>query len=175
MSETVKQTSKEEIRAYYRSIGMPVPAEKLHEVDVGSHIVQHYIHSYDEHGNVIVVEDEKEDLWQSIPQYQNEVGPKNIIRMIESGADPVNLLNANRENAVYGDFSDMDAKSVNAFKDIVEASSANAVKALEEFNKKFGTSLDMKSFLDLYQKGLLGAHVEGVNNTKTEVIDNGEK
>lgn len=47
------------------------------------------------------------------------------------------------------------------------------LKKHDDFNKKFGTSLDMKSFIDLYEKGLLSAHVEGVNNT--EVVDNGEK
>lgn len=147
----------------------------LHLVDVGDHIIQHYTHSYDEHGNVIVVEGDKEDLWKSIPQYQAEVGPKNVIRMIEAGANADVLLNANRENAVFGDFSDMDFKSVNEVPDVLSGAQSNAQKALDEFNKKFNTSLDMKQFLDLYSSGLLQKHVEGVNKQESEVITDGEK
>lgn len=169
MSEKqVKQTSQEEIASYYRSIGMPVPND-LHLVDVGEHIIQHYVHSYDEHGNVIVVEGDKEDLWQSIPQYKDEVGPKNIIRMIESGADPLNLLNANKANAMYGDFTEMTASSVNEMGEKVSIFDVKAQEALAEFNKKYGVNLDMKTFIDLYDKNLLQSHIEGVKSS-TEVI-----
>lgn len=147
----------------------------IHITDVGDHIVQHYTHSYDEHGNVIVIEGEKEDLWQSIPQYQSEVGPKNVIRMIEAGADPAPLIGANKDNAFYGDVTDMDFHSVNEVPGVLAGAQANAQKALDEFNKKFNTSLDMKQFLDLYSKGLLSAHVEGVNTIKEGDSDNGKE
>lgn len=169
LSEAVREAT-----PFYRSIGMPEPVEKLHEVDCGSKIVKHMTHSFDEHGNVIVIEGESEDLEKSIGQYQNEVGPKNVIRMIEAGADPMNLINANRDNAMYGSFTDLDVKSVNELKDVASVADAGAQKALADFNAKFGTSLDMKSFLDLYDKGLLSAHVEGVNKVKEESTD-GEK
>lgn len=135
MSERKELQSAKEVEieigseAWYRSIGMPVPNKKLHEVDVGDHIIQHYIHSYDEHGNVIVVEDEKEDLWQSIPQYKDEVGPKNVIRMIEAGGDPLNLLNANKNNAFFGDVTNMTAETVNEMREKAFSFSDEAQKA----------------------------------------------
>ncbi len=140
----------------------------LHLVDVGDHIVQHMTQSYDETGRVIVVEGEKEDLWKSIPQYQDEVGPKNVIRLIEAGANAENLLTANKNNASYGDFSDMDFKTVNEARTAVPGAIESAEKALKDFNDKFGTSLDMKQFLDLYSSGLLAKHIEGVNNSAEE-------
>lgn len=173
MSE--KQVAKKkEVVTPYKIPFMP-DIGNLHLVPVGDHIIQHYKHSYDDHGNVIVVEADKEDLWKSIPQFQDEVGPKNVIRMIEAGANPDSLLNSNRENALYGDVSDMDFKSVNEVPGILAGAQSNAQKALDEFNKKFNTSLDMKQFLDLYSNGLLQKHVEGVNNIGSEDDGNGEK
>lgn len=148
---------------------------ELHLVPVGDHIIQHYTHSYDEHGNVIVVEGDKEDLWKSIPQFQDEVGPKNVIRMIEAGANPEPLLTANRENAMFGDVTDMDFKTVNEVPAILAGAQSNVQKALDEFNKKFNTSLDTKQFLDLYSSGLLQKHVEGVNKVESKDDGNGEK
>lgn len=147
----------------------------LHLVDVGDHIIQHMTQSYDEHGQVIVVEGEKEDLWKSIPQYQDEVGPKNVIRLIEAGANAENLLTANKNNASYGDFSDMDFKTVNEARIAVPGAIEQAEKALKDFNDKFGTSLDMKQFLDLYSSGLLSKHVEGVNSAEEGSAEEGEK
>lgn len=173
MAEQTTIQQKKYDAAYYRSIGMPVPG-KLHEVDVGEHIIQHYTHSFDEHGNVIVIESDKEDLWLSIPQYQDEVGPKNIIRLIEAGADAKALLNANSESAFYGDVTNFEAKSVNDLGEKIPSFTDAADKALKEFNEKFNTNLDMKTFIQLYENGLLADHIAGKTPVK-EGESNGEE
>lgn len=148
----------------YKLMGMPEP-NKISTINASQKIIQHFVHSYDEHGNVIVVEGDKEDLSKSIPQFQSEVGAKNIIRMIESGADS-SILFSNKERAFYGDVSFMDVKSVNELPDLIRSSSSKASEALDSFNKQFGTSLDMKTFISLYDKGLLKDHIEGLLEIK---------
>lgn len=163
-------------KSFYSSVGLPEPVEKIHQVDPGDHIIQHFKHSFDKTGKVIVVDADKEDLWESIPQYQDEVGAKNVIRMIEAGGDPLKLLNANESSAFYGDVTEMTADGLNELSERNNALAAKAVKALDDFNKKYGTTLSMDEFIRLTDNGLLKEHVEGFNSKeKEEGSTDGEK
>lgn len=149
--------------------GMPKP-NNLHMVDAGQRYVQHKKHGYDEYGRVIIVDDGTEDLAQSIGQYQDEVGPRNIVRMILNGADP-NLLLHSDEGAVYMDATKFDAKSVNEFKDVLDNANKEAFDALSAFNKKYNTNLTMDQYLELYNNQTLEAHVNKMNEVKKEEVN----
>lgn len=176
MSEEKKQIIEEEESQVITRFEIPgMPKENpLHMIDASQRIIQHYVQSYDKYGRVIVVKGDSEDLEKSIGQYQSEVGPKNVVAMLAAGGDP-KLLSVNTSRQLSGNFVDMDFKGANEAQVATEKAQANATKALADFNEKYHTNLDINTFLSLYEKGLLEAHVAGVNTKADDKSAEGEK
>lgn len=128
-------------------------------------IIHHKKHSYDEHGNVIVIDDVDEDRVEFVNSFKDTVGLKNILRQLQLTGQgvPASFMYNEEQDAV--DISGM-PDNINDLKAAADQGDQVIRDAVKQFNDAYGTSYTVEEFIKKSADGSLVSEVQILLNEK---------
>lgn len=133
-------------------------------------IIHHKKHSYDEHGNVVVIDDVDEDRVEFVNSFKDTVGLKNILRQLQLTGQiiPASFMYNEEQDAI--DVSGM-PDNINDLKAAADQGDQVIRDAVKQFNDAYGTSYTVEEFIKKSADGSLVSEVTTLLNEKEKEKD----